>query len=61
MVCRPEPGLTTTLVTPSELARLIAADRHLGALMLAQLEGVLNTCAIIYVLPAQRSAIYSRH
>jgi ADP-ribose pyrophosphatase len=43
----PEPGLTTSLVTPSELVRLITAgefvcQHHLGALMLAQLEGVLS-------------------
>jgi ADP-ribose pyrophosphatase len=43
----PEPGLTTSLVTPSELARMIAAgeficQHHLGALMLAQLAGVLS-------------------
>lgn len=44
---KPEPGLTTRLVTPSELVRLIAASEfvchhHLGALLLAQLEGVLS-------------------
>lgn len=43
----PEPGLTTRLVTPSELLQLIAAGEfvchhHLGALMLAQFGGMLS-------------------
>jgi ADP-ribose pyrophosphatase len=43
----PEPGLTANLVTPAELVRLIAAGEfvsqlHLGALLLAELQGFLQ-------------------
>jgi ADP-ribose pyrophosphatase len=43
----PEPGLTTKLVSPAELARLIAAggfasQLHLGALLLAELHSFLE-------------------
>jgi ADP-ribose pyrophosphatase len=42
----PEPGLTVKLVSPAEIARLIRAGRfesqlHLGALLLAELNGFL--------------------
>jgi 8-oxo-dGTP pyrophosphatase MutT (NUDIX family) len=43
----PEPGLTTKLVTPADIARLIRAGRfesqlHLGTLLLAELHGFLT-------------------